>query len=107
MRTSTQSVVPYSEPKFAQGTTKLDFFQLGSTTFNSYIELVRGPGVTSFDLDSLYYVLAVDDGAIHGLAQGGLIAITSFKATGERVSRATWAFSLESVNEDFGLRAAS
>ncbi|KAK4623698.1 hypothetical protein CLAFUW4_05239 [Fulvia fulva] len=72
----TQSVVPHTEPKFAKETTKLDFFQLGSTTFNSFIQLVRGPGVASFDLNSLYYALAVDD-----------------------VSTATYAFAPESFNE--------
>lgn len=95
----TQSVVPHTEPKFAEGTTELDFFQLGSTTFNSYIQLVRGPGVASFDLDSFYFALAVDDGTTYGLAQGGAIAITGFKATGERVSTATYAFAPQSVNE--------
>ena len=59
--------------------------QLGQLTLNTYAQLVRGPGVTSFDLKEFYFGLGTDTGSTIGLAQGGTIAVTGFDVNGNQV----------------------
>ena len=69
-RQGTQSIVPHTQPKFAYSSTEIDFFQLGAMSFESFVQLQRGPGVSSFDFNSFYLACAVDDGSTYGVAQG-------------------------------------
>ena len=79
------SVIPHSPPHHAGAAGPIDLLQLGTVTLNTYAQLVRGPGVKSFDLKSFYFGLGTDTGTTEGLAQGGTIAVTGFDVTGKQV----------------------
>ena len=52
---------------------------------NTYAQLVRGPGVQSFDLQSFWFGLGTDTGTTEGLAQGGTVSVTGFDVNGKEV----------------------
>ncbi|KAG7004938.1 hypothetical protein G7Y79_00022g051590 [Physcia stellaris] len=79
------SVVPHSKPQQAGAAGPIDLLQLGQLTLNTYAQLVRGPGVKSFDLQSFYFGLGTDTGTTEGLAQGGTLAVTGFDVKGNQV----------------------
>ncbi|KAL8799660.1 MAG: hypothetical protein Q9182_005730 [Xanthomendoza sp. 2 TL-2023] len=79
------SVVPHSKPQQAGAAGPIDLLQLGQLTLNTYVQLVRGPGVRSFDLKSLYYGLGTDTGTTEGLAQGGTLSVVGFDVNGNEV----------------------
>ena len=76
------SVVPHSPPQQAGAAGPIDLLQLGALTLNTYVQLVRGSGVSYFDLTSLYYGLGTDTGTTAGLAQGGTLSVVGFYANG-------------------------
>ena len=77
--------MPHSKPHQAGAAGPIDLLQLGQVTLNTYAQLVRGPGVSSFDLQSFYFGLGTDTGTTEGLAQGGTIAVTGFDVNGNQV----------------------
>ncbi|CAF9921133.1 MAG: hypothetical protein HETSPECPRED_004445 [Heterodermia speciosa] len=79
------SVVPHSPPHHAGAAGPIDLLQLGTITLNTYAQLVRGPGVKSFDLQSLYFGLGTDTGSTEGLAQGGTLAVTGFDINDKQI----------------------
>ena len=79
------SVVPHSPPQQAGAAGPIDLLQLGTLTLNTYAQLVRGPGVQSFDLQSLYFGLGTDTGTTEGLAQGGTVSVTGFDVNGNQI----------------------
>ncbi|KAI4210457.1 MAG: hypothetical protein LQ351_006683 [Letrouitia transgressa] len=79
------SVVPHSKPQQIGAAGPIDLLQLGTITLNTYAQLVRGPGVKSFDLQSFYFGLGTDTGSTAGLAQGGTIAVTGFDVNGNQI----------------------
>ena len=53
---------------------------------------MRGPGVTSFDLTSLWYGLGTDTGTTAGLAQGGTLSVVGFYANGTEAPTRTLSY---------------
>ncbi|KAG8530327.1 uncharacterized protein KY384_004829 [Bacidia gigantensis] len=86
------SVVPHSKPHQAGAAGPIDLLQLGTLTLNTYAQLVRGPGVKSFDLQSLYFGLGTDTGTTEGLAQGGVLSVTGFDVNGEQIPTQTLSY---------------
>ena len=78
-------MIPHSPKHHAGAAGPIDLLQLGQFTLNTYAQLVRGPGVKSFDLKSFYFGLGTDTGTTEGLAQGGTIAVTGFDIEGKQV----------------------
>lgn len=85
-------MVPHSKPQQAGAAAPIDLLQLGQLTLNTYAQLVRGPGVKSFDLSSFWFGFGTDTGTTEGLAQGAVLSVVGYDVKGNQVGAATFAY---------------
>ena len=85
-------MIPHSPQQQIGAAGPIDLLQLGQLTLNTYAQLVRGPGVSSFDLTSFWYGLGTDTGTTEGLAQGGTITAVGYDVNGKEVPTVSFSF---------------